>query len=314
MQRAYTANENDGSITLTVTRDGDTTEAASINYSTFNESAIAGTRYVAASGTLNFNPGETAKTFSVQIIDDISQIEPAEDFGVSLSAPTGNGARVSAPATADVTVNDVDRSQPTISNVSIAAPSGNLERIILKFTKPLTASTATATANYKIFVADKNGRFTKQVRVSAALYNASNQTVTLLPLPRIAPNTTIQVVVRGPGGVMDTSGRFLASSVAGTAANFAARIAFGNKIRYTDRKGNIVSLSLTGKRKGTMVYTATTNPITESLQLINAAGDTLTGTVTAIADGLAELNSITGARGVIIKLPRGHFKLDRVSQ
>jgi hypothetical protein len=309
----YVVNENAGTVTLTVTRAGDSTNPASVNFSTFNEDAIAGTRYVAASGSLTFNPGETSRTFSVQLIDDVTEINPAENFGATLSSPSGDGAHVASPVTANVQVLDVDRSEPVVTSVTIGAPSGSLERIILKFSKPLTPSTATSTANYKIFTADANGRFTKQVRVSAALYNASSRTVTLLPLPRIAPNTTLQVTVRGPGGIADTSGRFLAPSVAGTPSNFTARVAFGNKITYTDHKGNRVTLSLTGKRKGTMIYTAATNPVSETLQLINAFGDTLTGSIKGFADGVTELNSVTGANGVTIKLNRSHFKLDSVS-
>jgi hypothetical protein len=59
---------------------------ATIDYSTADGTATAGNDYTAASGTLTFNPGETVKTISVPIIDDVIYEGP-ETFYLNLSNP-----------------------------------------------------------------------------------------------------------------------------------------------------------------------------------------------------------------------------------
>jgi hypothetical protein len=55
-----------------------------VRYATTNALATAGADYIAASGTLTFNPGETTKTISVPIIGDLVD-EANETFKVNLS-------------------------------------------------------------------------------------------------------------------------------------------------------------------------------------------------------------------------------------
>jgi large repetitive protein len=60
-----------------------------VDFATRDNSAYAGQDYVANSGTLTFAPGETTKTFTVEIIaDGIPEYD--EDFLVELSGASGN--------------------------------------------------------------------------------------------------------------------------------------------------------------------------------------------------------------------------------
>jgi uncharacterized repeat protein (TIGR01451 family) len=59
-----------------------------VHYATTNQSATAGSDYLAVSGILNFGPGEASKTISVPILGDTLN-EADETFEVDLSAPTG---------------------------------------------------------------------------------------------------------------------------------------------------------------------------------------------------------------------------------
>ena len=59
--------------------------------------------YVSASGTLTFNPGETVKTFGVQLCPD-SLVESPETVNMTLSNPTGG--QLGSPSTAVLTIND----------------------------------------------------------------------------------------------------------------------------------------------------------------------------------------------------------------
>ncbi len=113
--------EGGGTVTLTVTRNGATGNAVTVDYSTLGGSATggascaAGVDFVNTSGTLNFAIGDTSKTFNVTICED-ALIEGNETFTASLSNATG-GATVGTPSTETVTItdNDVDNSPPTIT-------------------------------------------------------------------------------------------------------------------------------------------------------------------------------------------------------
>jgi hypothetical protein len=98
----------DFSVTIPVTRTGDTSTAATIDYTTVNGTAAAGLNndYVATSGTLTFAPGETTKNIVVSIVNNATA-EPTEAFTVILSNPTG-GASLGSPSTFTVTILDND--------------------------------------------------------------------------------------------------------------------------------------------------------------------------------------------------------------
>ena len=72
---------------LTVKLVGSSRFPVSVNYSTANGTALAGTNYEATSGTLFFNPGETEKTIPVNILPD-NDTTSGETFVLNLSAPT----------------------------------------------------------------------------------------------------------------------------------------------------------------------------------------------------------------------------------
>ncbi len=82
-------NAGDTTATFTVTRSVDTSAAASVNYVTVDNSARAGTDYVALPvTTLKFAPGETTKSVAVTIHGDTT-VELSETFYVILSSPSG---------------------------------------------------------------------------------------------------------------------------------------------------------------------------------------------------------------------------------
>jgi hypothetical protein len=70
-----------------VRRFGNSTTAATVNYRTANNTAFAGSDYLATSGTLTFAPGQTIKTISVTIRSDADSVS-REQFFVNLSSPT----------------------------------------------------------------------------------------------------------------------------------------------------------------------------------------------------------------------------------
>ncbi|MBD2682246.1 MULTISPECIES: PA14 domain-containing protein [Nostoc] len=80
-------NENAGTATVTVTRNN-ASAAASVNYTTADGAAKAGSDYVAVAGTLNFAVGETSKNISITLKDD-SVTEADEAFILKFSNAVG---------------------------------------------------------------------------------------------------------------------------------------------------------------------------------------------------------------------------------
>ena len=73
-----------GTVTFTVTRVGNTTQSATIDFATSNGTATAGQDYTANSGTLTFAAGETSKVITIAINND-TVYEISEDFQVTIS-------------------------------------------------------------------------------------------------------------------------------------------------------------------------------------------------------------------------------------
>ncbi|KAJ8723698.1 hypothetical protein PYW07_007678 [Mythimna separata] len=103
----YTVMENCGSFEVRVVRAGDLNGEVTVQYTTEDGTAEAGSDYVAAAGSLTFKHGETEKTFSVQVIDD-DVFEEDEHFFVRLTSP--RGACLASPSTATVVILDDDHS------------------------------------------------------------------------------------------------------------------------------------------------------------------------------------------------------------
>ena len=143
---AATSNENAAAITTTVTMSGASASTVTLNWSTSNGTASAGDDYSTAGGILIFNPGETSKTVSVNVLAD-NLPEGTETFNIGLSN-VSTGATI-ADATGVITIIDDDGS-PTIS-VSPATVSENTSAVSvdvsLSFLTPLAVTVDYATSD-----------------------------------------------------------------------------------------------------------------------------------------------------------------------
>jgi Calx-beta domain len=111
---AYILNEGAGHVEIAMTRLGDTTSSASVDFATsdgaglqncnsFNGKASSRCDYISALGTVNFAVGETSKTISIRIVDD-AYAEGTETFTIGLNNPSG--ASLGTQSIATVTIND----------------------------------------------------------------------------------------------------------------------------------------------------------------------------------------------------------------
>ena len=81
------AKENAGTVAFTVTFSKAFSSAVTVQYATSDGTAVAGSDYTAASGTLTIAAGQTTGTITVAIIGDTTY-ESDEDFTVTLTSPT----------------------------------------------------------------------------------------------------------------------------------------------------------------------------------------------------------------------------------
>lgn len=176
-QGSGTINDNDGApsfsiagataqagstITFTVSKSGSTGLSHAVNYATSNGTAVAGTHYAAASGSLTFSALETSKTFTVNTVGG-SVPTGSVGFTSTLTAPT-NGATL-ATGQASGTIN-----APPLSTISIANAAAVAEGGTLSFT---VTRSGTSSAQQTVNFATANGTAT-----SGSDYTANSGTLT----------------------------------------------------------------------------------------------------------------------------------------
>lgn len=185
-----------GNLVFTVTKTGSTSSSFTVNYATSNGSAVSGSDYTSASGTLTFLAADTTKTITIATIDD-SSVESAETVNVTLSAASG-GASIS-DALGIGTINDNDTAPP--NNPPVANPdsitlqkcaSGSKD-VIANDTDPDGHTPLTLVSVYSdlgwayvasgttvgIYAPDTDGVYTATYTVQDSLGATSNGTLTL---------------------------------------------------------------------------------------------------------------------------------------
>ena len=120
----FTIGEGSGHIQITVTRIGDASASATVNYATFDESQTdhgsQKSDYEIAAGTLTFGPGETSKTFTVLVVNDTFD-EHDEEVDLVLSNPTGSGVGLGSPSHSTLTITDDDTGVPATNPIDASA-------------------------------------------------------------------------------------------------------------------------------------------------------------------------------------------------
>ncbi len=124
-----TISENGGTITLNLTRSGNTASGISVDYNTADGTAIAPGDYTADANTLNFATGVTSQSITIAITDD-SVAESDETFTLTLSnvqlvsgsAPVALGANTATT----VTITDDDTATTTTTAASSSSNSNAL--------------------------------------------------------------------------------------------------------------------------------------------------------------------------------------------
>lgn len=135
-------------VTFTVDRTGGGDGTVTVAYTTVDGSAVAGTDYTAASGTLTFAPGVTGQTITVATLVDPSASGPLT-VSLELTAPTGGASLGSA----DVSTLTINPSPEPVSHPGQLQLETNEATVTAGSTETLTVnrtggSDGTVTVNY----------------------------------------------------------------------------------------------------------------------------------------------------------------------
>jgi Calx-beta domain-containing protein/uncharacterized protein DUF4214 len=115
-QQFFAVNESAGFATIAITRNGNTSGSATVNFATSDSAGLASCvvnngvasercDYATTVGTARFDAGASVTTFIVPIVND-ALVEGDENFTVTLSSPSG--VSLGSPPTATVTIIDND--------------------------------------------------------------------------------------------------------------------------------------------------------------------------------------------------------------
>lgn len=112
---------------ITVSRTGSTSGTSTVQYQasggtgTGGACSTLGVDYGTVTGTLTFDPADTAKTFGVTLCNDFYSENPAETAGLSISSPTGGtlGGQSSA------TLNILDAASQYANSSAVAVTNGS---------------------------------------------------------------------------------------------------------------------------------------------------------------------------------------------
>jgi hypothetical protein len=185
-------------MTFTVSLTAPSGDPVTVNYATADGTAVAGTDYQAASGTLTFAPGQTSQTITVNAIGN-PLYAPTRTFTVNLSSPSGAGiaqgqgtgtivSSLTQPSVSigGVYVTDVD-SGTTPANFWVWLSGGSSLAVTVNYTT--VDGTAVAGTDY--------------VAASGTLTFAPGQTgqyvsVSVIGSPNYAPGRTFSVVLSNP--------------------------------------------------------------------------------------------------------------------
>ena len=152
-------------LNFTVTLSAVATNSVSANFSTADGTALAGTDYVAASGTVNFSAGVTQQVVSVTV-NGAAALVPTANFFVTLSSAT-KAYLLRTTATGTIT-NLVVTPTLTVSDATVYAPASGTN--FASFTLSLNTAVNNSVS---VQVATEN-----QTALAGTDYLPANQTVT----------------------------------------------------------------------------------------------------------------------------------------
>ena len=156
-------------VELVVTRLGDASAPASVNYATADGSANERSDYLTALGTLRFAAGQTSKTITVFIIND-SYGEAPETFSVSLTSPINASLGAPSVCTITITSNETVNGPNPVRDASLDTDFFVRQHYLDFFNRAADPSGLSFWKNQIDECATQECRDLRKINVSAAFY------------------------------------------------------------------------------------------------------------------------------------------------
>lgn len=285
-----------GTLVFTITKSGTASGTTTVNYATADSSAVAGSDYTAASGTLTFLATDTSKTVIVATTDDAVR-ESAETMLLNLSNATGGATIIDGQGTGTIVDNDTF----ACSSVSFTV-AGNgpvTEGVVSSFT---ITKAGTATGNCSVNYATANG-----TAVAPGDYAAASGTLTFTPSQAVQTVNVATVddsIAEGDETFNLNLSSPTSPATLGTPSSATATINNDTDVRFTisdnsDPEGSIIFFSV--HKVGSTSATITVNYATADDTAIAPGDYTATsGTLTfAPTDILKQISVSTRDDGLI---------------
>ncbi len=208
----YGANEADGTINITVSRTGGSDGQVSAQYLAMPEStALAGSDYTGASGTLTWAEGDnTAKSLNIKLIDD-NEVESTETIQFTLNNPTG-GATLGSQMGAMLSLSDNEVAVPVqvpgtlqfaVASLSASESDGTINMTLTRTggsdgqvsVQYDTASASTATTG-----SDYTGGGSGTLTWTAGDDSAKSLSINLIDDAQVEGTEIIQLTLSNPSG------------------------------------------------------------------------------------------------------------------
>ncbi len=269
-------------LVFTVTLSSASGQPITVQWATADQTALAGSDYVAGSGTLTFAPGITAQTLSVAVLGDVLD-ELDETFTVGLSGATNASI---AGATGVGTITD-DDAPPSLSIADVTVIEGTAATTNAVFAVTLSAPSA---RSITVDWSTANG-----TAVAGSDYTAASGTLTF------APGTTSQTLtVLVTGDALDEANETFTVNLANpTAATIADGAGLGT---ITDDDAppavSIADATVTEGNTGPVLATFAVTLSAPSGRTISVAYATANGTAVAPGDYAANSGTLTFTAGV----------------
>jgi len=202
-QSSYSVSEAGASATITITRSGGISSAASAQFTTSNGTAAAGSDYTDASQVVSFAPGETSKTVSVPIINNTIYASD-KTVNLTLTSPS-TGAAIGNPGAATLTIVNDDPA-PVLAFSAATYKVGEAgHAAVIKVKRGVNTSGAVsvsfATANGTA-KAGSDYRAVSQTVSFASGESSKTVSVPIIDDKKIEGNETVSLALSGPSGAV----------------------------------------------------------------------------------------------------------------
>lgn len=297
-----TVRENVPFVSLGIIRIGPTNTSLSVDYATHDGTAHAGTNYSAASGTLNFTPGQTLKTLQIPIMDD-QGVTGDLLFTVVLSTNSGSlGAQLAYPSTNTVIIQDADaglsftnssmvvRRDAGFALVTVVCSNPSVEPVnVDSNTPPLSVQYATAdgtalagvdylSASGTLLFTNGNGTNTFIVPVinNASVVGDRAFNIRLFnptgPGRLVAPSNQTVTIIDAMAGIRFSKSSYSVNKTDGSATINVYRIGLTNEaaaVNFSATNGTAIDGVHFFSTNGTLIFTNGVTNLTFSVQVID---------------------------------------------